>query len=183
MYDERGRPVNPETKRINKDVVRSHNEVMLVIGVAEPENGGALDAQIEARLIQHENEDRIGRRLRNVGRVLQLGGIWGLYGLRQRILVGRRSYKYMYFLLLTIFSSTGNIRISTSTSYFNTSAVSIPSRVCFWPGFPRLSSGMLSNGCPPCTGSAASGNGMSTGHPFVARLTRGHAGLSRESNM
>ncbi|KAM0435325.1 hypothetical protein ACHAPT_003419 [Fusarium lateritium] len=38
QYDNRGRPINPETKRINRDIIRAHNEVMLVIGVAEQEN-------------------------------------------------------------------------------------------------------------------------------------------------
>ena len=87
MYDERGRPVNPETKRINKDVVRSHNEVMLVIGVAEPENGGLVDSQTEARLKQQFNEDKIGRRLWDVGITLHLGGFWAVNGLRQKLFV------------------------------------------------------------------------------------------------
>jgi hypothetical protein len=86
MYDERGRPVNPETKKINKDIIRSHNEVMQVIGVAEPETG-AVDLQAELRLRQHENEDRIGRRLLTIGRAFEMGGVWGVNGLRQRILV------------------------------------------------------------------------------------------------
>lgn len=86
MYDERGRPINPETKRINRDVIRSHNEVMMVIGVAEPENGIA-EAQAEAALKHREYEDRIGRRLLLAGGVLETAAIWGVNGMRQRILV------------------------------------------------------------------------------------------------
>lgn len=86
MYDERGRPVNPETRRINRDVIRSHNEVMQVIGVAEPDNE-VPDPQIEVRFRQQEDEDRIGQRLLNVGRILEIGGVWGVNGIRQRILV------------------------------------------------------------------------------------------------
>ncbi|KAG7288886.1 hypothetical protein NEMBOFW57_005246 [Staphylotrichum longicolle] len=86
LYDERGRPINPETKRINRDVIRSHNEVMMVIGVAEPENGVA-EAQIEAARKHHQYEDRIGRRLLLLGGVLETTAIWGVNGMRQRILL------------------------------------------------------------------------------------------------
>ncbi|KAK4157630.1 hypothetical protein C8A00DRAFT_29476 [Chaetomidium leptoderma] len=86
LYDERGRPINPETKRINRDVIRSHNEVMMVIGVAEPENGIA-EAQIEAALKHRQYEDRIGRRLLLAGGVLETAAIWGVNGMRQRILL------------------------------------------------------------------------------------------------
>ncbi len=86
LYDERGRPINPETKRINRDVIRSHNEVMMVIGVAEPENGIA-EAQAEAAQKHHQYEDRIGRRLLLTGGVLETAAIWGVNGMRQRILV------------------------------------------------------------------------------------------------
>ncbi|KAK3904302.1 hypothetical protein C8A05DRAFT_31930 [Staphylotrichum tortipilum] len=86
LYDERGRPINPETKRINRDVIRSHNEVMMVIGVAEPENGVA-DAQLEAARRHHQYEETIGRRLQLTGGVLETAAIWGINGMRQRILL------------------------------------------------------------------------------------------------
>lgn len=86
LYDERGRPINPETKRINRDVIRSHNEVMMVIGVAEPENGIA-EAQVEAARRHHQHEDRIGRRLLLVGGIVETAAIWGINGMRQRIIV------------------------------------------------------------------------------------------------
>lgn len=89
MYDERGRPVNPETKRINKDVIRSHNEVMLVIGVAETDNGGISDSQVETGLKHIRYEERIGSTLLSVGRMLEQGNVWGVIGLRQRVLVCR----------------------------------------------------------------------------------------------
>ncbi len=90
LYDERGRPINPETKRINRDVIRSHNEVMMVIGVAEPENGIA-EAQVEAARRHHQYEDRIGRRLLLVGGIFETAAIWGINGMRQRIFVRSRS--------------------------------------------------------------------------------------------
>ncbi|KAL2157614.1 hypothetical protein VTH06DRAFT_5993 [Thermothelomyces fergusii] len=86
QYDERGRPINPETKRINRDVIRSHNEVMMVIGVAEPENS-LVDAQAEATREQQRYEDRVGRTLLLYGGVLNTAAIWGINGMRQRILL------------------------------------------------------------------------------------------------
>ncbi|KAK4169098.1 hypothetical protein QBC43DRAFT_308680 [Cladorrhinum sp. PSN259] len=86
QYDERGRPVNPETKRINKDVIRSHNEVMTVIGVAEPDNGG-IEAQAEAAIRHHRRDDAIGRRLVLAAGILETSCIWGINGIRQRILL------------------------------------------------------------------------------------------------
>lgn len=86
LYDERGRPINPETKRINRDVIRSHNEVMMVIGVAEPENG-LIEAQAESARRHHLFEDRIGRRLLFAGGMFETSAIWGINGMRQRILV------------------------------------------------------------------------------------------------
>ncbi|KAL1838614.1 hypothetical protein VTJ49DRAFT_2482 [Mycothermus thermophilus] len=85
LYDDRGRPINPETKRINRDVVRSHNEVMMVIGVAEPDNGH--DTQLEAAQRHRRYENRVGGRLLLTGSVLQTAAIWGVNGMRQRILL------------------------------------------------------------------------------------------------
>lgn len=86
LYDEKGRPSNPETKRITRDIIRSHNEVMQVIGVAEPDNS-VLDPETELRLRQDEQEDIIGRRLMYGGRLIAVAGVWGVNGFRQRILV------------------------------------------------------------------------------------------------
>ncbi|KAK4203890.1 hypothetical protein QBC40DRAFT_274106 [Triangularia verruculosa] len=89
LYDERGRPINPETRRINKDVVRSHNEVMMVIGVAEPEN--APDDTHALSSHRHDAfEDKWGRRLLNLGGILDTACVWGVNGMRQRILLYKR---------------------------------------------------------------------------------------------
>ncbi|CCC09074.1 hypothetical protein SMACR_03097 [Sordaria macrospora] len=88
LYDDRGRPVNPETRRINRDIIRSHNEVMLVIGVAEPDSGiNEAQALYEAATKHQYYEDGIGRRLFLTGEVLATVGVWGVNGLRQRILL------------------------------------------------------------------------------------------------
>ncbi|EAA32118.1 hypothetical protein GE21DRAFT_7194 [Neurospora crassa] len=88
LYDDRGRPVNPETRRINRDIIRSHNEVMLVIGVAEPDSGiNEAQALYEAATKHQYYEDGIGRKLFLTGEVLATVGVWGVNGLRQRILL------------------------------------------------------------------------------------------------
>lgn len=90
MYDERGRPVNPETRRINRDVIRSHNEVMLVIGVVEAENSIDEVRAERARHIAHlEHDTHVARRFEWAARACELAGVWGVAGLRQRILLYR----------------------------------------------------------------------------------------------
>ncbi|KAH8891295.1 hypothetical protein GQ53DRAFT_746789 [Thozetella sp. PMI_491] len=98
MYDERGRPINPDTKRINKDVIRSHNEVMLVIGVAEAEND-TLDAQADLARRHDQYEQEVGETMFYVGRVVEAVGIWGVNGMRQRILL-YKPYSYVPFMEL-----------------------------------------------------------------------------------
>jgi hypothetical protein len=80
--------VNAETRRINRSVVRSHNEVMHVIGVAEPD-GPSPEAEAEAAEARRhlEFENYIGRNLALVSDVLVTAGVWGVNGVRQRILV------------------------------------------------------------------------------------------------
>ncbi|KAL1874760.1 hypothetical protein VTK73DRAFT_237 [Phialemonium thermophilum] len=99
MWDEKGRPVNPETNRINKDIVRSHNEVMLVIGVAEPENGGLSESQALAAQRHHQYEETIGMNLLYVGRIVEAMGSWGINGTRHRILLYKR-YAHVPFYQL-----------------------------------------------------------------------------------
>lgn len=91
MWDERGRPVNPVSKRINRDIIRSHNEVMLVIGVAEPENG-ISESQAEMARKHHQYEDDTGHTLLRVARVVEAAGAWGITGARHRILVRNQAF-------------------------------------------------------------------------------------------
>lgn len=95
LYDDRGRPVNPETRRINRDVIRSHNEVMMVIGVAEPDTD-VPDAQAVATRKQRYYEDNAGKRLFFLSGLLQASGIWGVNGMRQRILVRSPNHISVY---------------------------------------------------------------------------------------
>ncbi|KAJ2974987.1 hypothetical protein NQ176_g5768 [Zarea fungicola] len=97
QYDQRGRPINPDTKRINREIVRAHNEVMLVIGVAEPENPNkSPEAESQRRHDAHEEE--IGRRLdSHAKRCIEIVGLFGIHGMRQRILIYRDYSKIPYW--------------------------------------------------------------------------------------
>lgn len=87
QYDVRGRPINPETKRINRNCIRAHNEVMLAVGVAEPEDSQTAQEYESNR--QHDAyETNIGIRLIWASkRCIEMVGVFGINGLRQRILV------------------------------------------------------------------------------------------------
>ncbi|KAI1774182.1 hypothetical protein F4818DRAFT_419168 [Hypoxylon cercidicola] len=87
QYDGTGRIVNPQTKQIIKDVIRAHNEVMQVIGVAEPENGRMDVAALEMAKQYHEYESDTGRTLYQFGSSLGILGTWGVLNIRRRILV------------------------------------------------------------------------------------------------
>ncbi|UNI18854.1 hypothetical protein JDV02_005095 [Purpureocillium takamizusanense] len=81
---------------MNRDIVRSHNEVMLVIGVAEPENPfSAPEAESQRR--HGDYEENVGLALvRPAIRCVESSGVFGLDGLRQRILIYRR-YSHIPF--------------------------------------------------------------------------------------
>lgn len=99
QYDNRGRPINPETKRMNRDMVRSHNEVMQVIGVAEPDNTPSA-AEVDSVRRYFNYEDAVGTRLLRFGRALEIGGVWGINGMRLRILLYKRYADISFFELL-----------------------------------------------------------------------------------
>ncbi|RBR18299.1 uncharacterized protein FIESC28_06072 [Fusarium coffeatum] len=87
QFDHRGRPINPETKRINRDIIRSHNEVMLVIGVAEQENP-TTSPEAESDKRHAVYEDDVGTNLAvSALRCVDAAGAFGLDGFRQRILL------------------------------------------------------------------------------------------------
>ncbi|KAK8035353.1 hypothetical protein PG993_010348 [Apiospora rasikravindrae] len=93
QYDEKGRVVNPETKSVIKSMIRAHNEVMHVIGVAEPDDpsasGFAETKDTASSLVQDqlEYENSVAQALIPAGRLLAEIGTWALEGVRQRSLV------------------------------------------------------------------------------------------------
>ncbi|KAF4465548.1 hypothetical protein FALBO_7599 [Fusarium albosuccineum] len=120
QYDHRGRPTNPDTKRINRDIIRSHNEVMLVIGVAEQENPNS-NPEAESNRRHAMYEEDVGFNLAvSALRCVEAVGAFGLDGLRQRILIYKR-YSHIPFWSLyqqsrKDFSFTRNIMAGAPTS-------------------------------------------------------------------
>ena len=85
QYDDRGRPINPETTQRTKDLVRASNEVLQAAGIIEPNaDFRARDEALKAA--QEEDFDKAFRR-RTIGGVLLTAGVWGTSGLRRRTLV------------------------------------------------------------------------------------------------
>ncbi|KAL3957550.1 hypothetical protein ACCO45_008128 [Purpureocillium lilacinum] len=124
QYDYRGRPINPETRRMNRDIVRSHNEVMQVIGVAEPENPfSAPEAESQRR--HGDYEEDVGLALvRPAIRCVESSGVFGLDGLRQRILIYRRyaqiPFRELYKDARNDFSVSRDLLAGAPTSLFTT---------------------------------------------------------------
>jgi hypothetical protein len=85
QYNDRGYPRNSETKRLEREHVRAANEVMQVTGVVED----SIAAQIKAnQYLRDKNQETFtGLRLMEAGRAVLVGGVWGVLGLRRRILV------------------------------------------------------------------------------------------------
>jgi hypothetical protein len=76
---------------MNKDIIRAHNEVMLVVGVAEPENPHSAP-EYESRRQHDAYETGLGVRLIwATKRCVEMVGVFGVNGLRQRVLVGPAS--------------------------------------------------------------------------------------------
>lgn len=117
LWDDRGRPWNPASRKINKDVIRSHNEVMLVIGVAEPENG-LSDSQIEASRQRHRYEEYHGRMLNIVSQHLELLAMYGVNGLRHRIMVCPVVHPMPKMLRLTVIQDLQALLRDTLLSAF-----------------------------------------------------------------
>ncbi|RDW74162.1 hypothetical protein BP5796_07604 [Coleophoma crateriformis] len=83
-YDDHGRPTNPETKRRQREQTRAANEVMQATGVVE--ESSVTKAKERAVKELEEKETLTGLRLLEFGRVALVGGVWGVLGLRRRIL-------------------------------------------------------------------------------------------------
>ncbi|KAF4331862.1 hypothetical protein FBEOM_14361 [Fusarium beomiforme] len=109
QYDHRGRPINPETKKINRDIIRSHNEVMLVIGVAEQENPTS-NPEAESQKRHETYEDDVGINLAfSALRCVDAAGAFGLDGFRQRVLIYKRYSHIRFWNLYTQSRNTFSI--------------------------------------------------------------------------
>ena len=88
QYDQRGRPHNPTTRRINRDIIRAHNEVMLAIGVVEPETSWQENIAKQQSVMRHRRaEATLAKGLLFVNGIIEKSVVWGVDGMRQRIMV------------------------------------------------------------------------------------------------
>ena len=106
QYNEHGHPRNPETKRREREHVRAANEVMQVTGVVE--DSIAAKSRAKAYRLQKNQETYTGLRLMEAGRAVLVGGVWGVLGLRRRVLVGPRSI--LCCIILTCQSYTSHMQ-------------------------------------------------------------------------
>ncbi|KAK7747200.1 hypothetical protein SLS62_009142 [Diatrype stigma] len=97
QYDEKGRIINPQTKQAIKATIRAHNEVMEVIGVAEPDPQRVNPEELALADEHQMYETDTGKTLLNVGRSLGILGIWGVHGTRQRVLVRVLAYSHFSY--------------------------------------------------------------------------------------
>ncbi|KAH8598219.1 hypothetical protein B0O99DRAFT_684264 [Bisporella sp. PMI_857] len=84
-YNYRGHPRNPETKRRERAQVRAANEVMEVTGIVEDHRLAKRKALKETQ--EKLEETYMGLKLLELGRLSLIGGVWGVLGLRRRILL------------------------------------------------------------------------------------------------
>jgi hypothetical protein len=84
-YDDRGHPVNSETRQRMRDHIRASNEVMQAAGIIEETADAQARDKAFKEILQRETE--MGLRRLEVGRVLLVAGVWGVCGFRRRILV------------------------------------------------------------------------------------------------
>ncbi|OBT81639.1 hypothetical protein VE02_09650 [Pseudogymnoascus sp. 03VT05] len=87
QYDDRGRPVNPETTQRTKNLVRASNEVLQAAGIIEP--NADYRARDEALKAARQEDFEKAFRRRTIGGVLLAAGVWGTSGLRRRTLLYR----------------------------------------------------------------------------------------------
>lgn len=66
-------------------MVRAANEVMQVTGIVE--DARAARAKVKAAQLEKLEETYVGLRYMEYGRPLLVAGVWGVLGLRRRILV------------------------------------------------------------------------------------------------
>jgi hypothetical protein len=85
QYNDHGHPRNPETRRREREHVRAANEVMQVTGVVEDSH--ALKQNASYQKTRKVEDTFTGLRLMEIGRAVLVGGVWGVLGLRRRILV------------------------------------------------------------------------------------------------
>ncbi|KAI1126064.1 hypothetical protein F5Y10DRAFT_245784 [Nemania abortiva] len=121
-YDAHGRVVNEDSKKMNKDIIRAHNEVMLVIGVAEQDPSASSRLVANSTELYNDYENITGKRFLRLGRVLVITGIWGIHGVRQRILVYKEAARFPFLDLIqreALAHTTSQLLFAGMPSFFS----------------------------------------------------------------
>jgi hypothetical protein len=125
-------------------MVRAANEVMQVTGIVEDSAVAKAEAKLNK---QRKNEETFtGLRLMEFGRASLVGGVWGVLGLRRRILVGTPSRAlsvpniFQLYKSYTQASFLGIVRQETAAkSFTNIFYAGLPSVLAYhvsdWIGF------------------------------------------------
>ncbi|KAM7209136.1 hypothetical protein V8F20_000474 [Naviculisporaceae sp. PSN 640] len=88
QYDQRGRPVNPATRRLNRDIIRAHNEVMLAIGVVEPEETAEEHRRKQESIKRHHAaQNKLAWKLSMANFVIEKALAWLVDGMRRQIMI------------------------------------------------------------------------------------------------
>lgn len=97
QYDERGHPVNYETREKMRDHIRASNEVMHTAGIIEE----TADVQAREKVAEEtmNKEVKMGWFHHKLGRKALVAGVWGVLGLRRRILVRKPTEVWMWLIV------------------------------------------------------------------------------------
>ncbi|TAQ84379.1 hypothetical protein B7494_g7296 [Chlorociboria aeruginascens] len=95
LYDAHGHPRNPEITRRERQQVRAANEVLTVTGVVERSSTTEAREMVFRQEMMEENA--IGLKYLERAPKILVGGVWGVFGLRRRILL-YQSYSETPFL-------------------------------------------------------------------------------------
>lgn len=114
-YTVNGRPVNPETRRRERAVVRAANEILQATGVVEDAEKSKQKHQDEIDALNKETS--LGVKLFELGGFMLVCGIWGFIGFRRRVIVSYSPSKPSLFQYQPYLSYTDHMRNSVSSTW------------------------------------------------------------------
>ncbi|KAF2090630.1 hypothetical protein K490DRAFT_61955 [Saccharata proteae CBS 121410] len=95
-YDDRGRPVNPESRALDRELRAAQNDVLAAVGVVErnkirnPSRAAIFPQQKDAQVVERvKTEEFCGTLVAIFGTLLRYSGVWWVNALLDRIMVYR----------------------------------------------------------------------------------------------
>ena len=122
-------------------MVRAHNEVMQVIGVAEADNNAVAEAEMHRE--HYSYEDAKGQLLLRLGFIVQKLelDVWGLAGIRQRIMVCALASSQTCVATKCTYRYLRSTHIFLWWTSFDTRECSARCQICFLRACRRISAG------------------------------------------